>query len=114
VFTSDGQVMTYTQPPESLGPIATMPYQPKVPASSDCVQFASASLYAALGSVSATAGSGNGSAAATGTGTAKAGGGARATARAAGSKQMSNDAGVVAFSMGVSVVGVVFSALFLS
>jgi hypothetical protein len=47
VFTSNGQVMTYTQPPESLGAISTMPYQPRVPASSNCVTFSSAELFAA-------------------------------------------------------------------
>ncbi|KAL1700608.1 hypothetical protein EV121DRAFT_283272 [Schizophyllum commune] len=49
----DGQVTTYTQPPESLGAITTMPYQPKVPASSNCQTFSSAELYSALSSVSA-------------------------------------------------------------
>ena len=49
----DGQVTTYTQPPESLGAITTMPYQPKVPASSNCQTFSSAELYSALASVSA-------------------------------------------------------------
>ncbi|TRM57276.1 hypothetical protein BD626DRAFT_560468 [Schizophyllum amplum] len=49
----DGQVTTYTQPPESLGAITTMPYQPKVPASSNCQTFTSADLYSALASVSA-------------------------------------------------------------
>jgi len=47
-----GQIQTYSQPPESLGAISTMPYQPKVPASSDCVTFSSTSLYAALPTVS--------------------------------------------------------------
>ncbi|KAL5486241.1 hypothetical protein ACEPAI_7286 [Sanghuangporus weigelae] len=46
VYTSDGQVMTYSQPPESLGAITTIPYTPVVPASSSCTSFASAELYA--------------------------------------------------------------------
>lgn len=37
--------MTYTQPAESLGAINTMPYEPRVPASSNCVKFQSAQLY---------------------------------------------------------------------
>ncbi|CUA76124.1 hypothetical protein RSOLAG22IIIB_12052 [Rhizoctonia solani] len=45
-----GQVQTYKQPPEAAGDIKTMPYQPKVPASSNCVTFQSAALY--TGSVS--------------------------------------------------------------
>ncbi|KAJ3549196.1 hypothetical protein NMY22_g969 [Coprinellus aureogranulatus] len=41
VYTENGQVMTYKQPPEELGAISTMPYQPKVPASSECSSFTS-------------------------------------------------------------------------
>lgn len=48
---ADGKVTTYQQPPESLGAISTMPYQPKVPASSNCVPFQSAQLYASVASV---------------------------------------------------------------
>jgi len=45
---ASGQVQTYTQPPESLGAISTMPYQPKVPASSNCVTYTSSAIYTAL------------------------------------------------------------------
>ena len=45
VYTSDGQVMTFTQPPGGIA-ATTMPYQPKVPASSDCTTYASSDLYA--------------------------------------------------------------------
>ncbi|KDN44467.1 hypothetical protein RSAG8_05514, partial [Rhizoctonia solani AG-8 WAC10335] len=52
-----GQVVTYTQPPERAGDIKTMPYQPKVPASSNCVTFQSAALYTgSVGGADATAG----------------------------------------------------------
>ena len=44
-------VSTYTQPPESLGAISTLPYTPRIPASSDCQTFASTDLYAAAASV---------------------------------------------------------------
>ncbi|KAH8830277.1 hypothetical protein DL96DRAFT_1813352 [Flagelloscypha sp. PMI_526] len=55
IFTdASGKVQTYTQPPESLGAISTIPYQPKVPASSNCQQFASSDLFKALASVTAT------------------------------------------------------------
>jgi hypothetical protein len=43
-----GQIQTYTQPPESLGAITTIPYQPKAPASSNCVTYTSSVIYAAL------------------------------------------------------------------
>ncbi|CAE6532015.1 unnamed protein product [Rhizoctonia solani] len=49
---SAGQVVTYSQPPESLGAITTMPYQPRIPASSNCVAFQSAALYTGAPSVS--------------------------------------------------------------
>jgi len=52
---SDGQVSTFSQPPESLGPISSMPYQPKVPASSDCSTYQSTDLYAAALSAFPTA-----------------------------------------------------------
>lgn len=42
-----GQVQTFTQPAESLGAIASMPYQPKVPASSNCATFTSSAIYLA-------------------------------------------------------------------
>jgi hypothetical protein len=47
---SAGVVQTYVQPPESLGAISTMPYQPKVPASSNCITYSSAQLYASAAS----------------------------------------------------------------
>ncbi|KAL5526326.1 hypothetical protein ACEPAF_8049 [Sanghuangporus sanghuang] len=50
VYTSDGQVLTYSQPAESLGEITTIPYTPVVPASSSCTSFASAELYASAAS----------------------------------------------------------------
>ncbi|KZP20654.1 hypothetical protein FIBSPDRAFT_789285 [Athelia psychrophila] len=62
-----GAVQTYTQPPESLGAISTMPYQPKVPSSSNCVTHSAAELYAsaaaAYPSSSASAPSATGAAA---------------------------------------------------
>jgi len=42
---SDGQVTTYTQPPESLGPISTMPYTARIPASSSCTTYASTQIF---------------------------------------------------------------------
>jgi hypothetical protein len=46
VYTSGGQVVTYQQPAESLGPISTLPYTPRIPASSNCVATPSSVLYA--------------------------------------------------------------------
>ena len=78
IYTSDGQVVTYTQPAESLGAISTMPYTPVVPASSSCTTFASADLYkeaiSLFGTSSATAGASTGAPAASATGSGKASG----------------------------------------
>ncbi|KAG6908602.1 hypothetical protein DXG01_004005 [Tephrocybe rancida] len=48
-----GATQTFTQPPESLGPISSFPYTPRVPPSSSCVQYTSSVIYAALASVTA-------------------------------------------------------------
>lgn len=69
VYVQNGVTMTYTQPPESLGPITTIPYTARVPASSNCAQFASASIYAA----GATASIPNGSLASSATATSASG-----------------------------------------
>lgn len=45
VYTSNGQVLTYQQPAESLGPIANVPYTARIPASSQCTPGVSSSLY---------------------------------------------------------------------
>lgn len=125
VYTSNGAVVTYTQPPESLGPITTMPYTARVPASSNCVPYQSGQLYAALASVSApgvtptTSGSVTGtgatsSASGTSRGATSGGASGTGTGTAAGANATGNSAGVVALSGAVTVMGVVFSALFLS
>jgi hypothetical protein len=51
---ASGKVQTYTQPAESLGAISSMPYQPKVPASSNCVTYTSSLLYTSLPAGSST------------------------------------------------------------
>ncbi|KAI0755950.1 hypothetical protein BC629DRAFT_1662115 [Irpex lacteus] len=64
-----GTTTSYAQPPESLGPIQTVPYTPVAASSSNCVTSASSALYTDLLSVSASAtasASGSGSAAASG------------------------------------------------
>lgn len=43
---ANGVVSTYTQPDESLGPISTMPYTARIPATSQCTTYTSAQLYA--------------------------------------------------------------------
>ncbi|KAG6812664.1 hypothetical protein H0H92_001422 [Tricholoma furcatifolium] len=116
IYTENGVVMTYTQPPESLGAISTMPYQPRVPASSSCTTFDSSVLYSALATVS-----GNQPAAtATSTGTAS-GSAASGTALAssktstgAAAAKTDSSASTIAASTLMALAGVAFSAIFLT
>jgi hypothetical protein len=56
---SAGVVQTYTQPDESLGPISTMPYTARIPASSNCQTFNSATLFAGAPTASAALSTGS-------------------------------------------------------
>ncbi|KAI0649575.1 hypothetical protein C8Q79DRAFT_903264 [Trametes meyenii] len=124
IYTSNGQVMTYTQPPESLGPISTMPYDPKVPASSNCVTFQSSALFTDLAAPTggATASGSGSSAAATGSAASGSGksaagsatrSGAAASASATGGSG-NNGAGAMGVSAISTVVGVMVAVAFLA
>jgi len=130
IFTdASGAVQTYTQPPEALGAIQTMPYQPKVPLSSSCSQFTSSVLFAALASVTpAGQGSASGSSAVSVTGTSS-GANSASTGKSGTSKPATtgsqtgsapatsstgNSADTLVVSGLATLVGVVFSAMFLS
>ncbi|KIM63507.1 hypothetical protein SCLCIDRAFT_8808 [Scleroderma citrinum Foug A] len=106
VYVSGGVTQTYFQPPESLGPITTVPYTPVVPSSSNCVQYSSAALYTALPKSTSTPSVSGGNSA---TGTHSGSAGPQAT---------SNGAGSSVNVMGVSTIagflGVLFAMAFLS
>ena len=109
VFTSNGAVHTYTQPPESLGPITTQPYVIRVPSSSNCQTFSSAALFASLPTSSATT---SGSSGASSRPTGQSG---TATASNAATSSSSTSGATALTVSGFSVIGVVFAAaLFLS
>jgi len=121
VYTSNGQVMTYTQPDESLGAITTMPYTARVASSSNCVTYASSALYTDLAAVSGTASvTGSGSTpTGTGKGSSPTGGSSRSgTASGAKSTGTSTNTSNGAEALGISaisgVVGVLFAVAFLS
>ncbi|KAL0953105.1 hypothetical protein HGRIS_004376 [Hohenbuehelia grisea] len=125
VYTTNGATVTYSQPPESLGAITSIPYEPRVPASSNCVTYTSSALYAALANVTPAPGvsassSGSVSASASASGSASGSGSSSrpgtSSGSAAGSSATgnSNDASVIVMSGLVSVMGVIFSAIFLS
>jgi len=59
----DGQTSTYTQPGEGIVPTPESTYTPRMPASSNCVTYASSELYpAASGAPASPSGSNSGSA----------------------------------------------------
>ncbi len=111
VYTVNGQVMTYAQPPEDQGAISTMPYTARIPASSNCVAYTSSAIYTGLPSPSIKIDA----PAPTGSALAGASGGASGTrtGSAPGATNTSNDASVLAAS-GISLLGVAFSMLFLA
>ncbi|KAJ7770538.1 hypothetical protein B0H16DRAFT_1515811 [Mycena metata] len=112
IYTENGAVMTYTQPPESLGPISTLPYQPKVPASSSCTAYPSTLLYGASASSTATgssaSGSGNGAARVTGSAASGSGASAGASATGTASGAEALRVGVVSGALGLLFAVVVF------
>jgi len=106
IYSVGGVEMTYTQPAESLGAISTMPYDPVVPASSNCRQYQSSELFGAIATVGATGASTTG-------GTARPTGSTTRTGSAGAASATGNAASTLTFS-GISLAGVIFSALFLS
>jgi len=105
VYTSNGATMTYFQPPESLGPITTVPYTATPAPSSNCVTYASSALY-------------TGQPAPTGAGATSAGAsGAKTTASSTKSGSSPSQTGGAA-TTGVSAIagllGVLFAVAFLS
>jgi len=107
VYTENGAVMTYHQPPEDQGPIAAMPYTAVVPASSNCRQYASSDLFGAIQTVAA-----EGATTTAGGTSARPTGSATRTGTAAGAGA-TNGASTLAISS-ISLAGVILSALFLS
>jgi len=110
VYTSGGKVMTYTQPPESLGAISTIPFTARIPASSNCTPLTSSVLFSGLPTVTGSTSS------RTPTGSLVTSKSQTATSTRSNSTPTSSttsDGTVLAIS-GASFLGVVFSALFLA
>ena len=105
VYTQNGQTMTYTQPPESLGPITTMPYTPRVPASSNCVTYTSSVIYTGLPTPSIMVDAARVTSAITSSTVSSS-----RSATAPGASHTANGASTIVLSS-VGILGVVFSAL---
>ncbi len=110
VYTSNGQVMTYTQPAESLGPITTVPYTARVPASSNCRSITSSQAFTGLPTVTASSPTKSNPSTLV---TSKSSGPTPSGTGNTTSSSSASDGTALAIS-GVSLLGVVFSALFLA
>ena len=122
VYVEAGVTRTYTQPAESLGPITSIGYTARIPASSNCQTFSSAAIYTGLPSAAAVVSttSTSGTAAATTTTGASAATGSTAATRTASSgsasaAQASSTSGGASLHFScLAVAGAVISAIFLS
>jgi hypothetical protein len=47
-YVDNGVTMSWSQPPESLGPVTSVPYTPSIPASSNCITYQSSDLFTAV------------------------------------------------------------------
>jgi len=106
VYTSNGQTLTYSQPPESLGAITTVPYTARIPSSSNCQTYKSSDLYTATVAGFPTS---TGATPKSGSSGTRTGSGSPASATSG-----SNGAGVVTISLFSTILGVAFSAAFLA
>ena len=111
-----GQVQTYIQPPESLGAISTMPYEPRVPASSNCVTYTSSAIYNALPTTSSTTPlpSSSPSVRSTSTRTSTTGPSSTAGGNSSNGGTASLKVGSAILSVGLGAVGVIFAVLALA
>jgi len=107
VYTSGGQTLSYSQPAESLGPISSIPYTPRIPSSSNCQAYQSSQLYTDFATLAAS--KTGASAAPTGSGSSRAG-----SASSANPTSGSNGAGSVTISLFTGIVCVAFSVSFLA
>jgi hypothetical protein len=104
VYTTNGATSTYFQPPESLGPITTVPYTATPAPSSNCVTYASTALYSGQPTpTGATASSGASGAKSTSSSTSS-----------SASPAKTGGAATMGVSLGAGLVGVVFAMVFLS
>ena len=127
IYTVNGVTTLFSQPPESLGPITSMPYTARIPASSNCVTFQSSDLFAQLptptgaGASPAVTGSGPAGSSPTAGASKGSSGGSAAASRTGssgsasptgGADNQSNGAGAVRTSAFATVAGVVFAMAF--
>jgi hypothetical protein len=114
VYTSGGQTLSYAQPAESLGAITSIPYTPRIPASSNCQTYQSSALFTDFLNLASATGTASGSKA-TITGSGSGNSGTRSgSAAVASATSGSNGAGTIAISLFSGILGVAFSVAFLA
>lgn len=111
VYTQNGQVLTYTQPPESLGEIGALPYTARVPPSSNCVQQTSSAIYTGLPKVGAAASSASASASASISGSGTTRQTAGTATKTAGGPTNTNSGERIAAGLGYMMFGLVISVM---
>lgn len=100
---SAGTTQSYAQPPESAGPITTIPFQPSTVSSSNCVTYTSSVLYTAAPSVAPTSSAGKSASGTSKVTTAKATGTGGGTAATGAPGNSSNSAFTNSISMGALI-----------
>jgi len=105
VYVSGGVTTTYYQPPESLGPITTVPYTPTPAASSNCVTYTSAALYTGQPTATGTA---------TGAGASGSAGATTSSTKSGSSPSQTGGAATTGVSAIAGLLGVMFAMVFLS
>jgi len=110
-YVVNGQTSSYAQPAESVS-IGTLPFTPRIPASSNCVTYQSSALYTDFKSLAASTTAS--SATATGAGKNSASGSRAGSAATSTSTSGSNGAGALTVSLFSGVLGVAFSIAFVA
>ena len=110
-YVVNGQTSSYAQPAESVS-IGTLPFTPRIPASSNCVTYQSSALYTDFKSLAASTTAA--SATATGAGKSTASGSRAGSAATSTSTSGSNGAGALTVSLFSGVLGVAFSIAFVA
>ncbi|GAA5884632.1 hypothetical protein JCM16303_003691 [Sporobolomyces ruberrimus] len=120
IYVENGATKTYTQPPESLGVISTIPYEPFTPSSSSCSTYQSSELYTAAAALATSSSSAASSSATTTSGASSSGSssgsqssGASPTSAATGNAGAASPSSTPASGAGqLAVGGSIFAGLF--
>ncbi|TCD64355.1 hypothetical protein EIP91_004224 [Steccherinum ochraceum] len=121
VYVENGQTLSYAQPPESDGAITSIPYQPTVVASRNCVTTASSALFTDLAAAPTSSGGSSAAGASATPAAGKSGASSSPSRTSSGSSasqtaqtDSTNGAGATRVSMFATVFGVIAAVAFLA